>query len=222
MGSYFENFNNTGIVIPHQDIHSNQVIEVFPDYFDETKFNLLHAGSLMKQRNPKGLIEAFQLFLKNNPDAKNDSVLLLIGHADYHKSAIENYKPILPNLYTNLSNVPFNEVQWLQQHASVNIVLEADSEMSPFLPGKFPHCIFANKPILHLGPKKSETIRLLGENYPYTSTIIDRESISTIIENMYKIWSKNKKSFLLNRPDLEAYLGKNHLKEQLENVLNDG
>jgi len=50
MGKFFLNFLNTGIVIPHQNIDVDLKTQVAPDFFDSDKFNILHAGSLMKQR----------------------------------------------------------------------------------------------------------------------------------------------------------------------------
>ena len=213
MGSYFPSLNRTGIVIPHQSFEEELISFEKPNHFDNTKFNLLHAGNLMKQRNPEGLIKGYKLFLENNPEAKENSRLLLLGNADYHKELINKYTVGLPQLYVQLTNIPFNEVYWLQKQVSVNIILEALSEISPFLPGKFPHCIAANKPILHLSPKHSETKRLLGEHYEYWTEVDNVEVISIIIEKLYNEWLLSSKTMYLNRPDLENYLGKVYLKE---------
>jgi len=218
MGDYFPNFVRTGIIIPHQSFEEFSTYIEKPNYFDETKFNILHAGNLMKQRNPKGLIRGFELFLKNKPEAKMDSRLLLLGNADFHKESINKFVPNLPELFIKLTNVPFNEVYWLQKHVSVNVILEAKSEISPFLPGKFPHCISADKSILHLGPNYSETRRLLGVNYEYWAEIDNVKAISVILEKLYSEWLNSAKTIRLNRPDLESYLGKKYLKEQLEKV----
>ena len=219
MGTYFENFNKRGIVIPHQIIKSESKALLLPNFFDISKFNILHAGSLMKQRDSVGLIKGFQKFINNNPDAYKDSKLILLGSADYHKSLIESYAERIPQLYINLSNISFEEVLNLQKHVSINIILEADAESSPFLPGKFPHCIEANKIILHLGPEKSETRRLLGINYPFVAKINDVDAISKILQDLYCKWQESHENMTLNRPDLYNYLGTEYLKEQLELAL---
>ncbi|WNH09634.1 hypothetical protein [Thalassobellus suaedae] len=218
MGGYFPNFIKTGIIIPHQSFEEELISIEKPNYFDAAKFNLLHAGNLMKQRNPEGLIKGYKLFLENNPEAKENSQLLLLGNADYHKEVINKYTVDLPQLYVQLTSVPFSEVYWLQNQVSVNIILEANSEISPFLPGKFPHCVAANKPILLLGPKHSETKRLLGAHYEYWAEVDNVKAILVIFEKLYKEWLISSKTVRLNRPDLENYLGKAHLKEQLEKV----
>lgn len=221
MGNYFPNFIKTGIIIPHQNFKEGHLTIDDLSFYDKNKFNVLHAGNLMKQRNPEGLIKGFKLFLDNNPEAKNDSKLILLGNASYHKDFINSFVTDLPQLYIEPSNAPFSQVYWLQKHVSVNIILEADSQISPFLPGKFPHCVAANKPILHLGPKHSETRRLLGEDYPFWSEIHDFVAISKILNILYHAWKTNPQALVLDRPDLEAYLGEPYLKEQFQNVFAD-
>lgn len=218
MGDFFPNFNKTGIVIPHQNLEEEPIDLKTPVYFDETKFNVLHAGNLMKQRNPEGLIKGFKLFLENKPEAKVNARLILLGNACYHENLINSHVSGFSQLFINLINVPFSEVYWLQKRVTVNVILEANSEISPFLPGKFPHCIAANKPILHLGPKRSETNRLLGKDYPYWSEINDVLSISKILQILYELWTTNNNNLVLNRADLKEYLGKTYLKEQLEKL----
>lgn len=218
MGSYFPNFLKTGIVIPHQNAEHNIQKQDLPSYFDTSKFNLLHAGNLMKQRSPEGLIEGFKLFLDKNPEARAVSRLMLLGYASYHKEMLEKYTANTPELYVSNGNVAFDIVYELQQRVSVNIILESKSEISPFLPGKFPHCIEANKVILSLAPYYSEMKRLLGENYPYWSEADDVKRIAFLIEQMYQQWKINPDNLLLNRKDLEEYVSLSYLKQIIENL----
>ena len=214
MGSYFPNFNKTGIVIPHQI--SDHVVKnrELPAYFDPAKFTLLHAGNLMKQRSPEFLIQAFESFLLNNPSALQDSCLLLLGPADFYTEMLETYQESLPQLVVKNSNIEFDTVFNLQNNATVNIILESKAEISPFLPGKFPHCVFADKPILLLGPYYSETKRLLGDDYPFWSEADDKASIGRLIETLYSAWQKGEKQ-RLDRADLRVYLDKELLLQQL-------
>ena len=220
MGSYFPKCLSTGIVIPHQN-DKEEVIDVsMPNYFDASKFNLLHAGNLMKARDPQGLIEGFRRFLTNNPEAKADAKLVLLGSADYHEKAINEAIAVIPEVYFANENVPYHLVKQMQKRTSVNIILEAKSEISPFLPGKFPDCVKANQSILLLGPYYSETKRLLGEEHVYTSEVDDCKSIAMHIENLYKQWKKAPSEIRLNRPDLEHYVSKEYLAATIKNVLN--
>lgn len=217
MQTYFPNFIKTGFVIPHQNAEYKVKNAIFPSYFDVSKFNLLHAGNLMAQRCPKGLIEGYNLFLNQNPDALMDARLLLLGNASDHEKMLERFQNSR-QIYIYNGTVPFDEVYYLQQNVSVNIILEAKSEISPFLPAKFPHCVEANKIILSLAPYYSETRRLLGDDYEYWAEIDDIERIAVLIEKLYHLWKQNPEHILLNRPDLNDYLSATHLEKVIHEL----
>ena len=220
MGSYFPNFLKSGVVIPHQISEQKRSDAVLPAFFDASKFNLLHAGVLMRPRSPKGLLEAYSLFLKNTPSAQSDSCLLLLGPVfESHIDLMQNYSKDSTNIFIQPYHIPFDLIYKLQKQVSVNIILEAKSEISPFLPGKFPHCIGADKPLLLLSPYYSETKRLLGNDYEYWSEIDDVEAITSHIQKMYTIWKQDKDNFLLNRKDLIEYCSENHLKKVIDELL---
>lgn len=220
MGSFYPDFLKTGVVIPHQNSQYISNAIDMPDYFDNSKFNMLHAGNLMKQRSPKGLIEGFELFLKNNPEAKKEAKLLLIGPATYHVKMLEDFQEYSPNLYIHNGSVSFDEVYNLQMKVAVNVILESKSEISPFLPAKFPHCVAANKAILSLAPFYSETRRLLGNDYDYWTETDDVERIGAHIEKLYLLWKQNPDSLLLNRSDLVDYLSSEYLKNRINGLQN--
>ena len=203
------------MVLPHQNAEYNLQNNDFLDYFDVTKFNLLHAGNLMKQRSPRGLIEGFKLFLIQNPEAKNDVKLILLGNASYHSKMLEDYQMDNPEIYIYNGNVDFDVVYNLQKNVSVNIILESKSEISPFLPAKFPHCVEANKAILSLAPYYSETKRLLGKDYKYWAEQDDAVKIAFLIAELYLQWKESPDNILLNRSDLIEYLSADYLKKIL-------
>ena len=222
MGKFAPNFLKTGVVIPHQLVEIKKGKTILPDFFNPNIFSLLHAGSLLGERNPIGLIEGFFKFLKANPDAKTTSQLILIGGtSENHLEVFEKYKNCGDNLIAINKNLPFDMVYQLQYAVSVNIILEAKSDISPFLPGKFPHCVAANKKMLVLGPENSETRRLLGSDYEYWSEIDNLEAISKLIEKLYFEWKINPNKMVLNKPELLNYLGENNLKFVIDKILND-
>ncbi len=218
MGSYYPGFLKTGLVIPHQlTVLSTEEIG-FPDYFDPNHFNLLHAGTLLEPRNPKVLVEAFKRFLENTPEAKHQSKLIFLGGKNVFSAWLKEKAEQTKELEVSETYVLFKEVFKMQQYAAVNIILEAKSEISPFLPGKFPHCVLADKPILLLGPNYSESKRLLGDSYLHWAEIDELEKITKTIENLYQEWKKSPKDFRLNRPDLIAYLSVPNLKDIMQKI----
>ncbi len=215
---FYPAFKEKGVVIPHQLREENEPMET-PAYFDPDSFNLLHAGNVMKQRNPFPLIQAFQIFLKKNPSAATDTRLFFLGSASYHIAALRKKEQEISQLFLSDGYVSYDLVLKMQEKASANIILEAVADVSPFLPGKFPHCVAANKPILHLGPEKSEVRRLLGPEYVYHAEADDVHKMSIFLERLYLHWKYNRSTMTLDRPDLEKYLSVDHLKGQLELIL---
>lgn len=218
MGGYFPGFMKTGVVIPHQNSKYKIPNTLFPSYFDCSKFNLLHAGNLLNTRSPKGLIEGFKLFFERCPEAKKEVRLLLIGSCAGYSQMVSDYQKDIPELFVHDGIIPFDVAYNIQKNANVNIIMEAKSEISPFLPAKFPHCVAANKTILSLAPYLSEVKRLMGVDYEYWSEVDDVTKISKLIEQLYTRWKKNPENLLLNRIDLDEYLSVDYLKQSITNL----
>ena len=148
--------------------------------------------------------------------------LILIGSiSENHSDVFEKHKNKADNILAINKNLPFETVYQLQYTVSVNIILEAKSDISPFLPGKFPHCVAANKKMLVLGPENSETRRLLGSDYDYWSEIDNVTLISKLIEKLYFEWKANPNEMVLNKPELLDYLGVNHLKKIIDKIIHE-
>lgn len=218
MGGKFQPFYTKGIVIPHQLEETFEGKENIPEFFDTLQFNLVHAGNLLPGRDPKGLIEGFKKFLQKNPEATNEARLIFLGGASYYSAEIIKYRDTISQFIATEEYLSFNLVQKIQKNSTVNIILEAKSNISPFLPGKFPHCVLANRIILHLGPPKSEANRLLGPSYPFQAEIDDVNKIAELIGELYNKWKEDSQGLELNRTDLEEYLSKDHLKDVMREV----
>ncbi|NER12181.1 UDP-glycosyltransferase [Leptobacterium flavescens] len=219
MGKFYPLTLQKSIIIPHQIIDQPLADEKLPVYFNKENFTLLHAGNLLTQRDPGGLVKGFDRFLELNPQAKDHSSLLLLGALHAHKEMLDEYSSRLPQLYLSNGYVPFKEVYSVQLHTSVNIVLESTGGISPFLPGKFPHCVKANKPILLLGPEDSESKRLLGKEYPFWADVEDVDKIAFCITELYKNWKNNSGNLKLGRQDLDDYFSITYLRETILNIL---
>src|SRR5690606_4699002 len=128
----------SGVILPHQLLDNSISIKEYPNFFDLKKFNLLHAGNLLRARRPKCLVNAYRKFLKNYPEARKRSKLIFLGG---NNEEVEKLSQNEPNIYISKIYLKFEEVLNIQMESSVNIIIEAKGKISPFLPGKFPHCI---------------------------------------------------------------------------------
>ncbi|MEP3836600.1 MAG: UDP-glycosyltransferase [Algibacter sp.] len=217
MESYYVEIKDKSLIIPHPLVINKTQPENIPEYFDLNKFNILHAGNLLNLRDPAPLIEAYKQFLNINPEAKQDSALLFIGKKSVFQEYLNKMQNEIPQLYISNGYEDFGKVYNMQQQTSINVILEAKSEISPFLPGKFPHCVAANKPIVLIGPYYSECKRLLGKDYPYLIDFNEVDKLSNVIADLYKVWKNKPNNLKLNRPDLLHYLSVDYSKSILLN-----
>lgn len=221
MKKFSNGIQNKSVVIPHQLIDKTELnaIESMPDWWSENQFNVLHAGNLLRQRPPHSLVEAFKIFLQNRPKAKKNSHLVFVGPAAYHRKYLMSEKYSTENIIFYDGTFTFSKTKYLQKTAKVNVILESPGEISPFLPGKFPHCVEANRPILLLGPPRSECRRLLGNGYPFWARADDITLITQKLIKLYDLWVGNPEDFSLNRPDLKAYLSSKRLSTTVNELI---
>lgn len=215
MGNQYEPFHKKGIVIPHQ-IDSSRELPKLEGNFDlaENMFTVLHAGNLLQARSPRSLVEGFIKFKNVHPDFP--AQLILLGPAPHFKEYLKEQSELNSFIKVISENRPFQEVLALQNKVDVNIIIEAKAAFSPFLPGKFPHCIQAERPILVLGPEKSEVRRLLGNTYPYWTTIDNPIKIAEILSELYINWKNGNDQFI--REDLKQYLSEAYLKQVIDSI----
>jgi hypothetical protein len=101
--------------------------------------------------------------------------------------------------------------------ANVSLIIEADSDISPFMPGKLADLIFLEKPILALTPKNSETLRILGHNYPFTSRVNDEEQIFIKLLELWYLW-KEQKLELPEKNRLKDYVSAKRFNNEVEKL----
>jgi hypothetical protein len=215
MQQFFPAFADKSVIIPHQISQKENNDTGPPNYFDASKFTVLHAGNLLGYRNPFPIVDAYKKFLNTYPEAKINSQLLFLGPSSYHEPKFSEVCDEVQQIFKSSGYVDFYEVTYLQRNVTVNLLLEAAAETSPFLPGKFPHCVQANKPIFYIGPKNSEAIRLLGGDYRYFSTPDNINLMVDIFLDLYLQWKESPKKMRLNRRDLEEYLSIHNLRSVL-------
>lgn len=218
MEGYYKPLRGKAKVIPHQISNDMPIEDAFPTFFDPDKFTILHAGTLLLGRNPMGLVDAYLKFLKKNPEAEKDSNLLFIGGKSDYTKTVSELAVKHPQLYISNGYIAFDVVQKMQMEAGVNIILEAKGPLSPFLPGKFPHCIAAGRPILLLGPYYSESRRLLGEKYPYWGEINDIDRIYKQLVKLYTLWKHSPERPKQDYGELNDYLSEGYLKKIIEQL----
>lgn len=210
------------IILPHVGIH----IENLPDSRNDTKvsleegkFNLLHAGTLLGPRKVDNLLQAFSRFIQSDKNKQEKSVLTILG-----KVAKENFSSLetkLPNdnLRIITDRVSYKRSIELNKQADVSVIVEANTEFSPFMPGKLADLLFLEKPILLLSPKKSEVLRILGNQYEYYSESANEDRILKTLDKLWDSWIKND-LVLSNKKELKEYISGENLVRKIKKVVN--
>lgn len=203
---------------PHIFIEPKQLKT--PSFLDRNKFNIVHAGSLLGPRNPEFLLKAFKKLIEQNPEKAADTRLTFFGtiHAK-HKPLFEAF-PHPEFLDVRDKRIPHEEALGVLQESSVLIILEAIADESPFMPGKLAEFIGLNKTVWALSPKKSETRRILGLEYPYQCEANNEDEIFKQLNALFEAWQENKQLPLSNEK-LQVYVSPKHVVEEMNRILND-
>jgi hypothetical protein len=178
----------------------------------------VHPGSLLGPRNPEFLLKAFEMFIEQNPEKAADTKLTFFGtiHAK-HKPLFDAF-PHPEFLDVRDKRIPHKEALGVLQESSVLIILEAIADESPFMPGKLAEFIGLNKTVWALSPKRSETRRILGLEYPYQCEANNEDEIFKQLNALFDVWKENKQLPLSNEK-LQSYVSPQHVVEEMQKII---
>lgn len=160
-------------IIPHAvNFETTDIILI------NNEINIVHAGTLLKPRNPKTFISAFK-------NLGLDKKLKLYFYGGINDIVMNDIYPLIENTNIEIHNnrITYEDALVKLKNSSFQLLIESDAKDNPFLPTKFVDYINIGKPIIALTPKSSEIARLLGENYPFLCDLNDEKAISEILKN---------------------------------------
>ncbi|UUV21016.1 glycosyltransferase family 4 protein [Paenimyroides aestuarii] len=185
----------------------------------DTKFTVSHIGSLLSKRNPKILWQALNEILKENEQFKSDFQLKLIGKVS--PEILDSLKEFnLQNHTKTIGYIPHSEALKYQRSAQVLLLIEIDSyETIGIIPGKLFEYMAAERPILAIGPEKSDVEKIIkdtntGNYFSYS----DLESVKKYISDCYYKYQQNQ--LKINGIGLQ-YFSRKKLTEKLAEVINN-
>ncbi len=149
-------------------------IEVVPNGFDEAdfpkindeqldkEFSFIHVGSMNKDRNPVAFWDAFKNALQQRPEIQRDLKIKLVGPVDF--SVRESVKEMgLSDVTEFIEYVPHTQAVQLQQKAQVVLLVINNSPNSrTIIPGKLYEYLGSARPLLVIGPKGSDSAKVIG------------------------------------------------------------
>lgn len=127
------------------------------------KFIISHIGSLLTKRNPRILWKALKEILKEKKQFRNDFQLQLVGKVS--SEIIDTIKEFKLDAYLNvIGYVSHTEALKYQRSSQVLLLIEIDSyETIGIIPGKLFEYMAAERPILAIGPVKSDVERIIKD-----------------------------------------------------------
>lgn len=224
MGQYYSAINEKGFVVPHIGTHLENLPkkqgsenELNSIKIDTSKINIFHLGTLLNMRNPKYLLMAIAELNKEVPGFENDVNFTFIGKVLVPEGDIANGDSI-KNVSILGSRISYENSIELQKKADGLLIIEAISDFSPFLPGKFSDIVNVEKPIIALSPEKSEVRRLLGPSYPFQSELDDCQKIKIMLLDFYNAIINKENRYKEKIIELKEYIS---VAQNAELVFND-
>lgn len=153
----------------------------------DTRFSLVHIGSLLSNRNPKILWKVLSELCKENEEFSKNLAIKFIGIVgDDILADLNNFG--LKSNYENLGYVSHKQAIQLQHNAQVLLLIEMDTpETKSIIPGKLFEYMASKRPILALGPEESDVIEILSETKSGTYfTYSEEENLRNQVLSYYK------------------------------------
>jgi len=201
---------------PH--VYENLQTTAGKSFLNPSKFNLVHAGSLLEERTPRYLLMAIDELAEEDSLFRDRSKLTFFG--SLHQSHQKDFDSFSHREILDLHNnrIPHQDALNVLRDSDILIILEAISDDSPFMPSKLAEFIGMDKCILALSPPLSETRRILGSDYEFQTEADNVQQIKELIKYLFKEW-ENKRSLTLNSPLLQKYVSPSHVIKEIDRAL---
>lgn len=157
---------------------------------DDRVFRIVHTGTMLRQRNPQGLLRGFLEFVGDDPDRQARCRLVLIGRIDKQHRDLPEWQALqrIGVVETIEHRIPFEAAVDANQRAVAVAIVEADTAISPFFPAKLADYLALRKPILALSPRASSTADILGPDYPLIVPPNDHAGIAVRLTRLWDAW----------------------------------
>jgi glycosyltransferase involved in cell wall biosynthesis len=153
----------------------------------DSEFTLAHIGTFTPSRNHPNLWKSLAQLCAEHPEFKRDLKFRTVGVVDHSvKTAIEENG--LAASWESIDYVPHSEVLRFQRCSRVLLVsINNTPNATGILPGKFFEYLASGRPILAIGPKKSDIGHVLNETK--AGVIIEPSDLEGLKAAIWELYS---------------------------------
>lgn len=161
----------------------------------DTRFSLVHVGSMVPSRNPIGLFKALSELIHSDAGIERDLCIRLIGSVDH--SVLKTIQDLgLQSYLERVEYLPHDEVITEQTRAAVLLlVLNKTFSAKRIVTGKVFEYIAAGRPILAIGDENSDVAAILEETD--SGFVVDHDAVESIkkrVVQLYDDWQSGNDS----------------------------
>lgn len=182
-------------------------------------FTITHTGILGIDRHPKVLLDAIKILQNRNLPGIGNLKLLLVGLVD---KSIQDYitNAGLDAITKYTGNVSRQQsLAYTLGSEVLLLVLNRQENAEGRIPGKFFEYLAANRPVLCIGPEKSDVKAMLNDTKcGFYCTFDDTEACASILHNFFTRFNEGKLNTGLPGPPLQ--FSQQQLTGKLANLLN--
>lgn len=170
----------------------------------DQKFTLSHIGILNKDRDAHRLWEAVSALCQEIPSFQKDLQIQLIGKVDVHTmNKLEKYD-LLDNV-KRIAYLPHDEVvKWTSASQVLLLFINRTPNVMGLVPGKTFEYLAAHRPILCIGAKKGDAIRIITQAKAGVGIDFDDLAhMKTVLSDYYRAYQSG--SLQLQNTEIEQY-----------------
>jgi glycosyltransferase involved in cell wall biosynthesis len=163
-------------------------------YKPSEKFEIIHIGSMNKDRNPTVLWEALHELVKEDILFSDRLKITFIGQTDY--SVFEELEKNELTAHVEKTDYkPHDELMTIAGIASVLLLpLNNTPNVNGIIPGKLFEYLALNRPIFCIGPEEGDSARIIKEcNAGIIASFDDKEKMKSGILKLFKDYTSGKK-----------------------------
>lgn len=185
------------------------------------KFEIIHIGSMNKDRNPTVLWRVLNELAKEDPDFAAHLKITFIGQTDYSVfEALERNE--LTAYVEKVEYKPHDELMIRAGLASVLLLpLNNTPNVNGIIPGKLFEYLALNKPIFCIGPDKGDSATIIKEcNAGIIASFDDADKMRSEILDLYKNYKAGTTPFTV-KAEIKNKYSRKELTGSMVDILNE-